>query len=356
LNLSHGPDAVKRLMMGFEAAFAGRPLTNLPEELAGALETFSGSSVALGLRQGRADALQEALATLSDENADKTKQLQYVQILGEVSRSECVPALITLAAASPDSALQAAALRSLGRYDDARIPTAVLAAIGNMSDDARAAAVALLTSRAAWTLLLLERVDAGHIEKSWLSRDLVQRMTLFSDSNIAAQIQQHWPDFRNSTPEELKREIERVAAVLHAGVGNPKQGKAIYTQQCSKCHALFADGGNVGPNLTAFNRNDIRAMLLSVIHPSAEIREGFDTYVVVTTDGRSLTGTLADQDAQTVTLRTSEDALVSISRDEIDEMSVSKQSMMPEELLKPYSDQQLRDLFGYLQMTQPLID
>jgi hypothetical protein len=30
--------------------------------------------------------------------------------------------------------------------------------------------------------------------------------------------------------------------------------------------------------------------------------------------------------------------------------------MMPEGLLKQYSEQQLRDLFGYLRMTQPLID
>ncbi len=37
-------------------------------------------------------------------------------------------------------------------------------------------------------------------------------------------------------------------------------------------------------------------------------------------------------------------------------MTVSKQSIMPEGLLKPYSDQELRDLLAYLKMTQPLID
>jgi hypothetical protein len=47
---------------------------------------------------------------------------------------------------------------------------------------------------------------------------------------------------------------------------------------------------------------------------------------------------------------------MAIPRNEIDEMTASSQSIMPEGLLAPYSDQQLRDLFGYLRMTQPLID
>jgi putative heme-binding domain-containing protein len=356
LKLAPGPDSVNKLMAGFEAAYAGRPLANLPAELAAALEKFSGTSVVLRLRQGRSDAIQEALHTLADQNADKTKQRQYVQVFGEVSYPECIPTLIALATSSPDNALQAAALRSLGRYDDARIPSAVLTAMANMSDDVRAAAGTLLASRATWTLALLEAIDAHQVDKSWLPVDLVQRMTVFTDSSISALVQKHWPDIRNASPDELRQEIQRIANVLSAGVGQPKTGQPIFQQQCSKCHALFGQGGSVGPDLTTYNRNDIQAMLLSVIHPSAEIREGFHSYLVMTVDGRALAGTLAEQDPQTVTLRTAEDTVISIPRNEIDEMSVSAQSMMPEGLLKSYSDQELRDLFAYLRMTQPLID
>jgi putative heme-binding domain-containing protein len=356
LKLSPGPDDIKRLMAGFEAAYAGRPLTNLPKVLTDALEKFSGSSVVLGLRQGRSDAVQDALSTLADERADKAKQLQYVQILGEVSQPECVPALMKLATASADSALQSAALRSLCRYDDPRIPPAVLSAFANMSDDVRATAGALLASRENWTLALLDAVDSGQFDKSWVSADVLGRLSLFSHSRATTLIQKHWPDFQPASSEELRKEIERIADILPAGVGTPKPGKAIFTQQCSKCHTLFGQGGGVGPDLTSFNRNDIQAMLLSIVHPSAEIREGYDSYLVLTTDGRALTGTLAEQDAQSVTLRCPDDALIAIPRDEIDEISISRQSIMPDGLLKSYSDQELRDLFAYLRMTQPLID
>src|SRR5262249_55507579 len=148
--------------------------------------------------------------------------------------------------------------------------------------------------------------------------------------------------------------ISRVSSVLQSGVGSPKAGKAIFSQQCSRCHKLFGEGGEVGPDLTSFNRNDLNTMLLSIIHPSAEIREGYNTNIVITNDGRTITGTLAEQDAQTITLHTTEGASVSIPRSDIEEMEVSKQSMMPEGLLSKYSDQRLRDLFAYLRMTQPL--
>ena len=61
LALAPGPDHIKRLMAGFEAAYAGRSLAGLPAELADALAQYSGQSVTIGLRQGKPDASTEAL-------------------------------------------------------------------------------------------------------------------------------------------------------------------------------------------------------------------------------------------------------------------------------------------------------
>jgi putative heme-binding domain-containing protein len=203
---------------------------------------------------------------------------------------------------------------------------------------------------------LLKAIESRQIDKSWLPIDLVQRTALFSDSNVDQLVKKIWPELQPSTPEELKGEIVRIDSALKAGLGRPKEGFALFERQCSKCHQLFGKGGNVGPDLTSFNRNDINTMLLSVVHPSAEVREGYSTYLVLTMDGRALTGTLAEQDSQTVTLKTADSSVVTIPRADIDEMESSKQSIMPEGLLKSYSEQELRDLFAYLRMSQPLID
>jgi putative heme-binding domain-containing protein len=45
---------------------------------------------------------------------------------------------------------------------------------------------------------------------------------------------------------------------------------------------------------------------------------------------------------------------ISLSRDEIDDLRASRQSLMPEGQLKVMTDQQIRDLFAYLRSSQPL--
>ena len=45
---------------------------------------------------------------------------------------------------------------------------------------------------------------------------------------------------------------------------------------------------------------------------------------------------------------------VTIPRDQIEEMIRQKKSLMPEGLLKNLTDKQIRDLFAYLRISQPL--
>ena len=143
---------------------------------------------------------------------------------------------------------------------------------------------------------------------------------------------------------------------MRSGSGVPKPGKKIFADQCARCHTLFGKGGKVGPDLTTYRRDDLETMLLNIVNPSAEIREGYTSYVVATTDGRTLTGVLVEQDKNVVVLRDSESKERTLARDAIEELRPSRTSLMPEGLLKNLNEQQVRDLFGYLRSTQPLID
>ena len=115
-------------------------------------------------------------------------------------------------------------------------------------------------------------------------------------------------------------------------------------------------GGQIGPDLTTYKRDDLRGMLLNVVNPSAEIREGFENYIVRTADGRTLTGFIADQDTNVLVLRGTDGQNISMNREEIEDLRATKTSLMPEGQLKALSDQQIRDLFAYLRSTQPLAD
>jgi putative heme-binding domain-containing protein len=173
---------------------------------------------------------------------------------------------------------------------------------------------------------------------------------------ISALLAKHWPNIRQATPADLEQEITRLAEVINLTTGSPYAGKKLFLENCGGCHKLFTKGGEIGPDLTVYQRNDLPNLLLNIVNPNAEIREGYESFLVETKDGRSLTGFRADQDAQVVVLRTPDGQNVPLPRAEIASMEPAGASLMPEGLLANLSDQQVRDLFAYLRSTQPLND
>ena len=124
--------------------------------------------------------------------------------------------------------------------------------------------------------------------------------------------------------------------------------------RCATCHTLFFKGGAVGPNLTSYQRDDLGTMLISILDPSAEVREGFQNFMLKTKDGRTLTGFLSDNDAEVVALRGLDGQDVRVPRAEIKELKALPTSIMPEGLIDDLGDQDLRDFFAYLRIPQPI--
>lgn len=356
--LSLAPDelSARRLTAGLETAYAGRSIGGLPAELLSALQKQGGSSIAFGLRQGQPEAVKRALATLRDDRADGAEKLQYVQILAAAPQPSAVDPLLELVARSTDSALRAESLHALARYDDPRIGPAVLAALGQMPTELRDDAVVLLASRKATTLLLLDSVDRGHTPADVIRPESLLGLLAHGDEKISARLVRHWPSLAVPSPGDLDADLRRVSAILQAGTGIPKQGRDLFQQNCARCHTLFGKGGKVGPDLTSLKRDDLPNLLLSVLNPSAEIREGYAAVVAVGEDGRVLSGVIAEQDERTLVLRTADDRQLLLERASLESLQPARQSLMPTGLLTGYTDQQLRDLFAYLRSSQPLID
>jgi putative heme-binding domain-containing protein len=177
---------------------------------------------------------------------------------------------------------------------------------------------------------------------------------LHEDAELRALVVKHFGEVQGATTSQMLAEIKRLSEVIGTGSGVPHNGKQLYMQSCGKCHKLFTAGGEIGPNLTSFQRQDLQRVLVNVVNPSLEIREGYENYRVITEDGRVLTGFVVDQDDQLVVLRGADGQTTILQRDAIEEIAATPQSLMPEELLKRLNDQQVRDLFAFLRSSQPV--
>ena len=77
------------------------------------------------------------------------------------------------------------------------------------------------------------------------------------------------------------------------------------------------------------------------------------TYIAATKDGRVLTGLLVEQNAGGVTLLAAKAEKLTIAASNLDELRESEASLMPENVLKKLTPQELRDLFAFLQSAAP---
>ncbi len=354
--LKQCPDAelTGRLLAALEASLVGIPLATIPSELPEAIETAGGGSVALQLRQRRPQAIRTALQVVADPSADPVQRRQFAEIFGDLRLEESVSVLLkTVNGQTPVPVLESV-LGALSAFSDPVIGRTVAAQISDLPESVRPAAASLLASRPAWSEAVLQAVIDGQVPAELLPDAVLRRMLLHDSAFIRQTIARQWGAVRGSTTEDMQAEMRRVRSVLKSGAGNPRQGKRHYMKHCGRCHRLFGEGGQIGPDLTPFQRSDLDRLLQNIINPDLEIREGFDNYLVVTADGRVASGFLAAQDERLIVLRSPEGISQTFFREELDEMTVVPESVMPKGLLRALPDQEIRDLFAYLRSSQPV--
>ena len=134
--------------------------------------------------------------------------------------------------------------------------------------------------------------------------------------------------------------------------GNAQRGTKIFHRrqlQCTTCHRVNGEGGEVGPDLSSLGGSArVADILMSLLEPSATIKQGYQTAQIITVDGKIISGILQQRTQQNVSVRDAMNRLHTISNDDIDEVEGSRVSMMPSGLLETLTRDELIDLVAYL--------
>ena len=247
-----------------------------------------------------------------------------------------------------------AAFAALASFDDPTLTAEAIAALPTLDPGVRASAIAMLAGRVESSRALLAAVERGAIPATLVAPEMADRFRLHADEEVRSRAMKIFPHSGGVEAAAANAKIDRIRTIVTSGNGNAYEGEKLFTAKCAACHKLFHKGGNVGPNLTSYQRDNLGTMLTSIVNPNAEIREGYEYQMAILADGRSIGGFVVDRDPQIVVMRGLDGENVVLQQAEIEELAPVGRSLMPDGLLDDLSDQQLRDLFQFLRRSQPI--
>ena len=257
------------------------------------------------------------------------------------------------AGAAPRPDLVSAALALLGRLDQPTVAEIVLRRYALLADDARPKAIELLTQRPAWSVKLLDAISRREIPANALNANQVARLLVTGDEALKKRVQATWGSVRLDRNPQREQVIARVRESLRESSGEPRRGHAVFRKVCGQCHKIHGEGQEVGPDITANGRANLEQLLSNVLDPSLVIGVSYQARVVLTSDGRALTGLLVEDSPQRVVLKTQGGKQEVVAREEVEEVRVSPLSLMPEGLETQLSATELADLFAFLRLDLP---
>jgi putative heme-binding domain-containing protein len=277
--------------------------------LANASETggVRGAELIFSMKKG--DSL--AVITKSD---DESKAEAAVQLIGHAAGKNTVAMLLPLLNDRTVAvAVRSAAVKALGTRLDGQRQIMQLVASGQLSDDLKfAAANALLGS-----------------SNTEIAKNAAKYLEL--------------PATADSQPLPALSELVKRKGDAQAGL---KIFQTVGT--CNKCHKVLGKGKEVGPDLSEIGSKLSReAMYVSILNPSAAVSHNFETFSILTLDGLAITGLLISETDDAVTLRNSEGIDKTIDQDDIEIFKKQKTSLMPEDLQKLLTVEQLVNLVEY---------
>lgn len=132
-------------------------------------------------------------------------------------------------------------------------------------------------------------------------------------------------------------------------------GQRIFTEaSCAACHKMNGEGGVIGPELTdVFERwkGDREAVLREILDPSHRIDDKYAMHLVLTVDGRTVSGIVVDENKESISLMANpeDDEPTVIPQDDIEEVVKTSTSMMPKALLDQYTMDEIFEMLYFME-------
>ena len=305
-------------------------------QLAQTLSLTFGSKTAMA-------ALRKVLTNGKAKLPERRKALAALVAARDVKLPEVLRGLLS------EPELRREALRGLGAFEDAKTAPAILKIFAKLDTAGKRDALTTLASRVSFAKALMAAVTRGTVKANELPADIVRQLRAHGVKDINATLDKVWGVSR-STPAAKLAEIAKYKKLLQAKVNRPDnlpRGRALFQRTCAQCHKLYGEGGEIGPDITGSNRNNLDYLITNMLDPNAEIPNDYRTTILRTKDNRVLVGVIRRSEGQSVTIATPAE-VVTVAKRDVAAIDPQDFSMMPEGLVLALKVDELRDLVAYL--------
>ncbi|MCC7336315.1 MAG: HEAT repeat domain-containing protein [Pirellulaceae bacterium] len=144
---------------------------------------------------------------------------------------------------------------------------------------------------------------------------------------------------------------EKIIAQYRVSLSMPAdidRGREVFKKSCSACHRVQGVGHELGPSLMAIKSRGAETLLASILDPNSEVNPQYVNYLVVTLEGRVISGMIVDEGATSITLKKDEGVTETVLRVDIDQIKNTGLSLMPQGLEETLDKQAIADLIAYL--------
>lgn len=292
--------------------------------------------------------LKEAREAALDTRLPVKQRLTAIERLGFAPYAEVRDVFSELLEPQQVNPVQVTAIVQLGQFPEQEIAALLISGWPKMTPDLRTKAAETLLSRAAWSGALIDAIEAGSIGRGDLSPARVDLLKQHPDKRLASRVKQLYADRSLARRDEV---VQQYQSALKTD-GDVVSGKAVFKKVCSACHRLEGVGTAVGADLKAIRDRGKAGVLLHILDPNREVKPQYMSYTLVLESGQVLSGMIADESVNSITVRKPDGTSTTVLRINIEEIRSSGLSFMPEGLEKQLDQRAMADLLAYLMSLQ----
>ncbi len=161
----------------------------------------------------------------------------------------------------------------------------------------------------------------------------------------------------NTEPAEMSGKFyAKIAAAAEAGGGDPSAGALVFEDNCSDCHTLAEEGGEIGPALDGISAKGLKFISDAILLPAKVMTKGFETYVAVDKEGRQSIGLKTRDEAGEVDITKANGDVVTIARADLKEIRIDdSKSVMPDDLSEAMTVKDYQDILSFLMLQKPKV-